>query len=213
MLENITGEELKNQFKTNKKLRLITLIVGSAALLALGYFIYLQFVWTPKNEESKGKYWPGLNLAAADSTDAAIEALRPIKKKYDGYIGGEIAQFVYARQLMSKNEFQKAIQELEEVTVEDTYVKIMSVGLQGDCYSELEKYDSAYEKYMEAAEMQDNDLTAPTYLKKAGLCAEALKNFEKASENYKSIIDNYSDFARENQIERYFSRANSQTTK
>ena len=81
MLENITGEELKNQFKTNKKLRLITLIVGSAALLALGYFIYLQFVWTPKNEESKGKYWPGLNLAAADSTDAAIEALRPIKKK------------------------------------------------------------------------------------------------------------------------------------
>ena len=50
MLENITGEELKNQFKTNKKLRLITLIVGSAALLALGYFIYLQFVWTPKNE-------------------------------------------------------------------------------------------------------------------------------------------------------------------
>ena len=146
MLENITGEELKNQFKTNKKLRLITLIVGSAALLALGYFIYLQFVWTPKNEESKGKYWPGLNLAVADSTDAALESLKPIKDKYNGYIGGEIAQFVYARQLMSKSEFKKALQELEDVSVEDTYVKVMAIGLQGDCYSDMEQYDSAFEK-------------------------------------------------------------------
>ncbi|MDG1741932.1 MAG: hypothetical protein P8H43_05090 [Crocinitomicaceae bacterium] len=213
MLENITGEELKNQFKTNKKLRLITLIVGSAALLALGYFIYLQFVWTPKNEESKGKYWPGLNLAVADSTDAALESLKPIKDKYNGYIGGEIAQFVYARQLMSKSEFKKALQELEDISVEDTYVKVMAIGLQGDCYSDMEQYDSAFEKYMEAAEMQENDLTAPIYLKKAGLCAEALNNFDIASTNYKTIMDNYADFARENQIERYYARANNKTTK
>jgi phosphotransacetylase len=66
---------------------------------------------------------------------------------------------------------------------------------------------------MEAAEMQENDLTAPIYLKKAGLCAEALNNFDIASTNYKTIMDNYADFARENQIERYYARANNKTTK
>ena len=106
MLEDITGQELKNQFKTNKKLRLITMIVGGAAVIALGYFVYLQFVWYPTNDESKEKYYHGLNLAAADSTDAALAELKPVKEKYDGYIGGEVAQFAYARQLMNKGEFK-----------------------------------------------------------------------------------------------------------
>ena len=143
MLENLSGEELKNQFKTNKKLRLATVIIGGAAVIALGYFLYLQFIWNPTNEESKDKYWPGLNLAVADSTDAALAALKPIKEKYDGYIGGEIAQFVYARQLMNKGEFKKAIEDIEGVDVEDTYVALMAIGLKADCLSEMGKYTSS----------------------------------------------------------------------
>jgi tetratricopeptide (TPR) repeat protein len=213
MLEDITGEEIKNQFKSNKKLRLITMIVGAAVVLALGYFVYLQFVWYPANEESKDKYWQGLNLAAADSTDAALDELKPIKDKYDGKIGGEIAQFVYARQLMNKGEFKKAIEDLEGVDVEDTYISIMAIGLRADCYSEMKKYEEAANLYMEAADMADNDLTTPTYLKKAGLCAEELKDFKKAGECYQRIVDDYSEFSRTNQIERYLARANSTKTK
>jgi len=212
MLEDITGQELKNQFKTNKKLRLITMIVGGAAVIALGYFVYLQFVWYPTNDESKEKYYHGLNLAAADSTDAALAELKPVKEKYDGYIGGEVAQFAYARQLMNKGEFKKAIEDLEGVEVEDSYVSVMSIGLRGDCNSELKKYDAAYTLYMEAAEKSDNDLTTPMYLQKAGLCAEQLKNFDKATDCYQRIVDDYSEFSRTNQVERYLARAKNQTT-
>lgn len=210
MLENISGEEIKNQFKSNKKLRLITFAIGGVAVLALGYFVYLQFVWYPANEESKDKYWPGLNMAVADSTDAALELLKPVKEKYDGKIGGEIAQFVYARQLMSKGEFQKAIDDLDGVDVEDTYVSIMAIGLKADCLSELKKYEEAANLYMEAAEMADNDLTTPTYLKKAGLCAEQLKDFKKAADCYQRIKDDYLEFARKSSIDKYLARASSQ---
>lgn len=213
MLENLSGQEIKNQFKTNKTLRLTTFIVGGIAVVALGYFVYLQFVWNPGNEESKDKYWPGLNLAVADSTDAALAELKPIKERYDGKIGGEIAQFVYARQLMNKGEWQKAIEDLEGVDVEDTYVSIMAIGLKADCLSELEKYEEAANLYLEAADMADNDLTTPTYLKKAGLCAEQLKDFTMAAECYKRIKDEYLDFARTNSIDKYYARANSQGTK
>lgn len=210
MLENLSGEELRNQFKTNKKLRLVTMIIGGAAIVALGYFIYLQFIWYPTNEESKDKYWPGLNLAVADSTDAALAVLKPVKEKYDGYVGGEIAQFVYARQLMNKGEYKKAIEDLEGVDVEDTYVALMAIGLKADCLSELGKYTEAANLYLEVANTIDNDFTTPFYLKKAGLCAEQVKDFKMAAKSYKRIKDEYVQFAQTNKIDKFYARAKSQ---
>ena len=210
MLENLSREELKNQFKTNKTLRLVTMIIGSAAILALGDFIYLQFIWYPTNEESKDKYWPGLNLAVTDSTDAALTALKPVKEKYDGYLGGEIAQFVYARQLMNKGEYKKAIEDLEGVDVEDTYVALMAIGLKADCLSEMEKYTEAANLYLEVANTIDNDFTTPFYLKKAALCAEEVKDFKMAAKSYKRIKDMYPQFANLNSIDKFYARAKSQ---
>src|SRR5690606_16955722 len=98
-----------------------------------------------------------------------------------------VAQFVYARQLMAKGEFKKALEELEGVDVEDTYVRVMAIGLQADCYSELKNYEKAADLYMEAAEMNTNDMTTPGYLFKAALVAEEVKDFTKATELYERI--------------------------
>lgn len=212
MLENITGEEIKRKFKTNKKLRIISFVVGAVVLLVLGYFLYRQFVWVPANDKSKDVYWEALNYAAIDSTDMAIDDLRSFSKKYNGKIGGEVSQFVYARQLMNQSEFKKAITELEDVDVDDSYVQIMAIGLQGDCYSELKKYEDAANTYLEAADMLENDFTTPMYLMKAGLCSEEIKNFEKAAELYERIKDDYPQYASQKQIEKYLARAKNKKT-
>ena len=213
MLEDISGEQIKEQFKSNKKLRLTSMIIGGLVIIVLGIFVYRQFFWMPANEKSKDSYWEGLNYAVApDSTEAAIDALSVTVKKYDGKIGGEIAQFVYARQLMEQGEFKKAITELEGVDVSDTYVHVMCVGLQADCHSEMEDYEKAANMYVEAAEMSDNEFTAPLYLMKAGFCAEEIKNFDKAVECYKKIKDNYTTFATQKQIDKYIAKAESITT-
>lgn len=206
MLEDITGQEIKDQFKKNKRLRIIAFSVGGVLLLVLGYFIYYQMFFIPANEKSKDAYWEGLNYAKADSTDIALEEFRSAVKKYDGKIGGEVAQFLYARQLMNKQEFKKAYNELEEVDVEDTYVSVLRIGLQGDCQSEMEKYSEASVKYEEAANMMDNDFTTPLYLKKAASCAEQLNDFKKATEYYQRIIDDYPQFTIQYDIERYHAR-------
>jgi tetratricopeptide (TPR) repeat protein len=213
MLENLSDINLKEQFKSNTKLRLTTFIVGGLAVLVLGYFLYIQFIWKSSNEKSKGAYYIGLNYADKDSTDAAINELKPVVKKYDGKIGGEVAQFVLARQLMAKGQFKQALDELEDVDVEDTYVSAMSLGLQGDCQSELTKYEDAVELYVKAAEINDNELTTPMYLFKAGLVSEKLKDFEKATEYYTSIKDNYPDFGRQKTIEKYIARTSNNTKK
>ena len=207
MLEDITGQEIKNQFKSNKKLRLIVFSVGGVLLLVVAYFAYVQLFWNPANEKSKDAYWEGLNYAKADSTDAAIAEFKSVIKKYDGKVGGEVAQFLYARQLMNKKEFKKALNELDEVDVEDTYLSVLKVGLKGDCQSELKKYSDASALYEEAANMMDNDFTTPMYLHKAAGCAEELKDFNKAAEYYKRIIDDYPAYSTQNEIEKYYERA------
>lgn len=213
MLDNISPEFLKDQFKSNKKLRLSTFIVGGIAVLALGFFAYRQFIWNPANEKSKDNYYIGLNYAAKDSTDLAVEELGAHVKKYDGKIGGEVAQFVYARQLMQQKEYSKALEELQGVKVKDTYISAMSVGLQADCYSEMKKYEEAANLYLEAAEINANEMTTPMYLMKAGLCAEELKDFEQATVCYERIRDDYPAYASQKAIEKYIERAKYKTTK
>lgn len=190
-----------------------TFVVGGLLLLVIGYFGYRQFIWEPANQKSKDNYYVGLNYAVADSTDLAIDELGAHKNKFDGKIGGEVAQFVYARQLMEKGEFKKALEELQGVKVSDTYVSVMALGLQGDCYSEMKKYEDAAKMYMEAAEANDNEMTTPTYLFKAALVAEEVKDFEKATELYKRIKADFPSFSSSKQIEKYLSRAQSNTVK
>ncbi len=207
MLEDITGEEIKRQFKTNKVLRYVTIGVGILVIAILGYLLYRQFVWKPANEKSKNSYWEGLNYAKNDSTALAIDYLESQVKKYDGKVGGEVAQYVLGRQLMSNKDFKGALKQLEGVDVEDTYVSIFVIGLQADCLSEMKKYEKAANKYLEAADMLENELTTPMYLMKAGLCSEEIKNFPKAAEFYQRIADDFPSYAGQNQIDKYLSKA------
>ena len=213
MLEDFSPKELKNQFKTNKTLKMVTIGVGSIIVLILGYFSYKQFIWKPANEKSKEAYYAGLNYAVKDSVDAAIGELQIVVKKYDGKQGGELAQYTLARQYMAKGEFQKALKELEGVSVNDTYISIYRLGLMGDCYSELGKYQDAMELYIEAAEKTDNEKTSPEYFFKAGLCAEELKDFEKATELYTRIKENYLAFSNIKTIDKYIARVKNKKIK
>lgn len=213
MANNSSVNNLKQQFKENKQLRLITFSIGGVILVLGGYLIYRQFVWSPKNEKSKEAYYTGLNYATQDSTDMAIEELEAVVKKYDGTLGGENAQFTLARQYMEKGNFKKALKELDGVEVSDTYVAIYRIGLQGDCYSELGKFTEALDKYEEAAGINENEKTTPEYLFKAALVAEKLKDFEKATGFYERIRDEFTAFAQQKAIEKYIARAKNKKLK
>ncbi|MBI2259035.1 MAG: tetratricopeptide repeat protein [Flavobacteriia bacterium] len=213
MLENFTTQDFKKQFKENKTVRLTSIGVGALAVIVLGYFAYMQFMWKPANEKSKDALFPGLNFAAKDSTDAAINELAMVKKKYDGKNGGELAQFVLARQYMTKGEYKKALKELEGVKLKDTYLSVYTLGLQGDCYSEMKKYKEALEYYEEAAAKNENEKTSPEFLFKAGLVAEELGNFEKATECYTKIKDNYINFSSQKTIDKYIARVKNKVKK
>ncbi len=206
MSKTSTFSSFKQQFAENSQLKKITIVVGVVIALIVGYILYYQFVTVPNTEKSNDGYYEGLNYADKDSTDAAIEQLQAQVKKYDGYQGGEVAQYVLGRQYMNKGEFKKALKELDDADLDDTYNSILVVGLRADCHSELKQYKDALELYEEAADMDDNDFTAPMFLFKAAGVAEELKDYTKATELYERIRDNYTVFAGQKSIDKYIAR-------
>jgi tetratricopeptide (TPR) repeat protein len=213
MLENLSGKDFKSQLKENKALRLVTYFVGAIVVLVIGYFAYRTFIWTPNNDKSKDAYWVGLNYAAVDSTDAAIDELTRAKKQYDGKQGGELAQFVLARQLMAKGNFKKALEELDGVKLTDTYLSIYKLGLQGDCKSELKQYKEAKDMYIKASVKNKNDKTTPEFLFKAGLVSEKLNDNSAASDLYTQIKNEYPTFANQKAIDKYIARTKNKSNK
>ena len=213
MLEDLSGQQIAEEFKSNKKLKMTTYIVGGILLLAIVFFAYRQFMWKPANDDSKNSYWVGLNYAAKDSTNLAIEEFETAVNQYDGKIGGEVAQFLLGRQYMEQGDFEAALEELGSVKVKDTYLSAMVVKLQADCYSELKDYEKAANLYLEAAEINPNENTTPEVLFAAGQCAEAINNFEKALECYQKIKDEYPSTSKGMSIEKYIARVEFKTVK
>ena len=206
MSDNLSLEALKSKFENNSKIKIGTYVLGGLVVLILLYFSYRQFIVKPSNEKSNDGWWIAMNYITKDSTDQAIKLLVPFVKKYDGNSGGEIGQYLLGTQYMKKGEYRKALENLEGVSLDDSYISVFSIGLQGDCYSDMRNYDKALSFYTDAADAQDNELTTPMYLFKAGLVAEKLKKNEDATVFYTRIRDDYPAYASQNGIEKYIAR-------
>jgi TolA-binding protein len=61
--------------------------------------------------------------------------------------------------------------------------------------------------------MEENEFTSPMYLFKAGLCADKLKKFDKATEYYTTIKDKYPTYASQKTIEKYIARSSNNIVK
>lgn len=199
MTDNFSFDDIKEKFKNNKFFK-IGSIALSALLIGVVVFLgYRQFIWKPDNEKSKDAYYESLNyiLKDQDPNDTTKAPKDPIKqlqgavKKYDGKIGGEISKYILATQYMRNGKYKQALVLLEDISVEDTYMSAMIVGLQGDCKSEMKKYAEAVELYDEASKINENNFTSPMYLFKAGLNSEKLKKNAEATAYYEEIAFHY----------------------
>ncbi|MDE5731278.1 MAG: hypothetical protein K2H81_07160, partial [Alistipes sp.] len=70
-------------------------------------------------------------------------------------------------------------------------VNAQKYGLQGAVAVAQQKYAEAVKFYEKAVKAADNMLTAPTYLRKAGLAEQAMGNSGKVAAYYERILTEY----------------------
>ena len=70
-------------------------------------------------------------------------------------------------------------------------VNAQNLGLQGDVAVEQQDYARALKFYDKAVKASDNQMTAPLYLRKAGLAAKAMGDDALSTAYYQRILDTY----------------------
>jgi tetratricopeptide (TPR) repeat protein len=207
MSEGITKEELIEQFKGNKILKVSTAVVGIIVLVVLIFLGYNRFIYEPNNEESKAMVAKGIMWMEKDSVQLAIEEFEYVASQYKGYQGAHIANYSLGQLFFEQGRYEDAIDVLSRVKIDDTYMQTLAVGTIGDSYSELEEYESAVTNYIKAATRVENKETTPLFYFKAGLNSEKAGDYAKAKEYYEIIKDKYTTFGNQKGIEKYITRA------
>ena len=196
-LENI-GETLsKTEEFIFANQKVIGVVVTIIILAILGYFGYDRYYIEPKTEEAQEQMFQAQLFFESDSLDKALYGdgnnlgFIDISDEYGMTKPGKLANYYAGISFLKKNDFEQAIDYLEDFTLNDHLVAPMARGAIGDAYMELGEKEKASAYYIEAANMDDNEFTTPLFLYKAGQVNELLGNYDKALNLYRRVKDNY----------------------
>ena len=210
-------QSISEFYEKNKK----NVSIAGIALIVLAAGIwYYKSIYTPAlEEEANDSFFMAERYFDMDSLDLALNGdaanfmgMIELADEYSGTKVGERASYFAGRILLQKEKYDEALDYLEDVTMEDEIMAAQVITLQGDCLSELEKYEDAADLYMKAANHRNNSLTTPYALLKAGIAYEEAKAYDDAYEAYELIFNDYSTSKQAQNIELRMARAKAKMT-
>jgi tetratricopeptide (TPR) repeat protein len=190
-----------------KNQKTIFTVVGAIALLTVVYFVYSKFISEPKEltaaEEmfvaqqnfqaaldAQGTAKDSLFTLALNGADAKYGFVE-IAKEYSGTDAGNLANFYAGMAYLNLGENVKAIEHLDKFKSNDLILAPLAKGAIGDAFAQKNQLKEALDYYLKAAQMNDNDVTAPRFLYKAGQTALALGQKADALKYFTEIKDKF----------------------
>jgi tetratricopeptide (TPR) repeat protein len=120
---------------------------------------------------------------------------------------GNLAKYYAGISYLNMGQFEKAIDYLKKFDSDDLLLGPISVGAQGDAQLELGKTEKALDLYTEAYKMNDNELTTPIYMLKAGELLESSNKQAEALKLYDIIKQKFPESNEGRSIDKYIARA------
>ncbi|MCM1319987.1 MAG: tetratricopeptide repeat protein [Muribaculaceae bacterium] len=190
-----TQPSMGDKIAKNKKLfGGIAIAVIVVVLGGIGWWMYNKNA----NENSAKKFSTAyVNALKNGNTDAASikKQMDAVAKSEKGQAGGDQAEIALAGLYMQDNEYQKALNVLNNVDIDEPIMEVNAIILKGDAYVGLNKlsdalaqYDSAYNK------SKDNNpqLAVRALLKKVSVL-DAQKKYADSLAIYEQILADYPD--------------------
>lgn len=206
-----------------KNQRFIFIIIGAAAVVVLAYLGYHEFIQKPKESEAANEMFQAQNyfdnalLASSTQKDSLYNlslnggegkyGFLDIVDNYGGTNAGNLAHYYAGMAYLNTNEYQKAIDQLDDFKSDDEILAPLAKGAIGDAFMQLNQPDEALQYYSKAASMRDNEFTTPRFLFKAAVTALDLGKADKAETYLQKIKDKYSNSAEANQVDIYLGQA------
>ena len=219
-VENVEEVLTRSEQFIEQNQKLLTGIAIAIIVLILGIFSLNRFYLKPREASAQGDMFAAQNYFAKDSFKIALQGdgvsylgFLDIIDEYPFTRSANLAHYYAGACYMKLGKFEEAIEMLKKFSLKSALITPIALGTLGDAYAETGKLNEAANYYKQAADKNDNDLTAPIYLMKAGKVYEQLGDFEKALSVYKTIQTDYSKTMQARLIEKYITRAEIQIKK
>lgn len=163
---------------------------------------------TAEEEIFAAEQWFAMDsLQLAMKGNAMHMGFEAIADEYSSTKAGNRAKYCAGIICLRQGEYQRAIDYLESCKLKDDFTPILAKVLIGDAYYELDNVKEAVNCYEKAAKMDDNEITAPYALFKAGLAYMKLGDNAKANESFTQIKEKYPFSTEARQIDKYIGAA------
>ncbi|WP_142687076.1 tetratricopeptide repeat protein [Chitinophaga polysaccharea] len=195
-----------------KNKNVITIAVLAVVVVVGGFFAYNRFVKQPNENKAQEMIFHAQNYFAVDSFKLALNGdgnnygFLQVVNKYGGTKAGNLAKYSAGVCYIRLGEYQKGIDMLKSFSSTDLLLQPTAYGLIGDAYMELNKAEEGIESYKKAGHYNDNELTAPVYLFRAGQALEKTGKAEEAKVIYKEIKEKFPTTNEGREMDKYLAR-------
>ena len=207
--ETLTKTEQFIEDNQKNLIRGVGIIIGLIAVV-IGYQnLYLA----PMEKEAQAEMYMAELYFQKDSFNLALNGdgqylgFVDISDEYSSTKAGKLANYYAGLSYLNLDDFESAIEYLEDFSSDDIILSSLALGCIGDAYMELSDTDNALSYYEDASSYSDNEFTTPRYMIKQAMIHESNGDFEDALDLYKEIEKNYKTSREGNGIEKYISRA------
>ena len=194
----------------NKKLLtgiIVAILVVVAAIFGIRAYNNSRQA-TAEEEIFAAEQWFAMDsLQLAMKGNAMHMGFEAIADEYGSTKAGNRAKYCAGIICLRQGEYQRAIDYLESCKLKDDFTPILAKVLIGDAYYELDNVKEAVNYYEKAAKMDDNEMTAPYALFKAGMGYMKLGDNAKANEAFTQIKEKYPFSTEARQIDKYIGAA------
>lgn len=198
-------------FNSNRKT--ILYVLAGLVIGVVGYVGYTELIQKPAEQEAQSHLSIVQKQFEVDSFNLVVNgngtdlSALDIIDEYGSTQAANLAHYYAGRSYLALGQFEEALDHLNSFSSDDKIVSSLALGLAGDAKSELGQYAEAADTYMKAALNNDNNMTSPMFLKKAGLHYEKAGDYEKAVRAYTRIQDDYKETPEFGEIIKYINRA------
>ena len=193
--------------------KLIAIFIGAIVVVAGGYLGLNKFYLEPRSVDAQEQLFMAQNYFEKDSFNLALNGdgnnpgFLDIIDDFGSTDAGNLASYYAGISYLNTGQYDNAISYLKKFDTDDLLLGPISVGAQGDAQLELGKTDQALDLYTEAYKMNENELTTPVYMMKAGELLESSDKNAEALKLYEMIRQKYPETTEGRSIDKYIARA------
>ncbi|MBV8251169.1 MAG: tetratricopeptide repeat protein [Chitinophaga sp.] len=201
------AEDFYTKNKNIINIALLAVVVGVG-----GFFAYNRFYKQPNEQKAQEMIFKAQNNFAIDSFKLALNGdgndfgFLQVINKYGNTKAGNLAKYSAGVCYVRLGEYQKGIEMLKDFSSSDLMLQPEAYGLIGDAYMELNQVNDGIEYYKKAGHYNNNELTSPVYLFRAGMALQKAGKDQDAIAIYKEIKEKYPMSAEGREIDKYLAK-------